>query len=75
MEENEKMPDKINKDMTFGEVMRNFPKSAQIMAGYGLHCIGCHISASETIEEGAQAHGFDSDTLKKLMTELNEQAV
>ncbi|MBN2403408.1 MAG: DUF1858 domain-containing protein [Spirochaetes bacterium] len=68
------MPDKINKDMTFGEVMRSFPKSVPIMAGYGLHCIGCHISVSETIEEGAQAHGFDSDTLNRLIKDLNEQA-
>jgi hybrid cluster-associated redox disulfide protein len=75
LEDNEKMPDKINKNMTFGEVMKNFPKSAQIMAGYGLHCIGCHISTSETIEEGAQAHGFDSNTLQKMLTELNERAV
>jgi hybrid cluster-associated redox disulfide protein len=75
MEEIRKMPDKINKEMTFGEVMKSFPKSVPIMAGYGLHCIGCHISTSETIEEGAQAHGFDSNTLQKLIKDLNEQAV
>lgn len=69
------MPDKISKDMTFGEVMRSFPKSVPVMAGYGLHCIGCHISVSETIEEGAQAHGFDNDTLNRLIKDLNEQAV
>ncbi|MFH0974830.1 MAG: DUF1858 domain-containing protein [Spirochaetota bacterium] len=68
------MPDKINKNMTFGEVMKNFPKSAPIMAGYGLHCIGCHISTSETIEEGAHAHGFDDKMLTKMLKELNEQA-
>jgi CMP-N-acetylneuraminate monooxygenase len=56
-------------------VMKSFPKSVPIMAGYGLHCIGCHISTSETIEEGAQAHGFDSNTLQKLIKDLNEQAV
>ena len=75
MEDNNKMSDKITKDMTFGEVMQNFPKSVPIMAQYGLHCIGCHISAMETISEGAAAHGFDDEMLKKMLTDLNEQAI
>jgi hybrid cluster-associated redox disulfide protein len=69
------MSNKINETMTFGEVMRSFPKSAPIMAEYGLHCIGCHISATETIGEGAAAHGFDDEMLKKMLTDLNEKAV
>ena len=59
------MQDKINTNMTFGEVMDNYPKSIPIMAEYGLHCIGCHISATETIREGAMAHGIDVETLMK----------
>jgi len=31
---------KIDKDMTFGDIMRKFPKSVQIMLKYGLHCVG-----------------------------------
>ena len=69
------MLEKINKDMTFGEVMDAYPKSVPIMAEYGLHCIGCHISATETIKEGAMAHGFDDDMLKNMLKDLNEKAV
>ncbi len=69
------MPDKITKDMTFGEIMKNFPKSVPVMAQYGLHCIGCHISTTETISEGAAAHGFDDEMLKKMISDLNEKAV
>ncbi len=69
------MQDKISKDMTFGEIMKSYPKAAPIMAKYGLHCIGCHISETETISEGAAAHGLDSSMFKKLMTDLNQQAV
>jgi len=75
VEENYKMPEKISKDMTFGEVMKSFPKSVPIMAEYGLHCIGCHISVSETIEEGAAAHGFDDSMLKQMLNDLNQKAV
>ena len=40
MEDNIIMADKITKDMTFGDVMKKFPKAIQIMAKYGLHCVG-----------------------------------
>ena len=69
------MSEKITKDMTFGEVMQSYPKSVPIMAQYGLHCIGCHVSTTETIGEGASAHGFDDEMLKKMLTDLNNQAV
>ncbi len=69
------MADKIQKTMTFGELVRNFPESAPILAEYGMHCIGCHIGISETIEEGARAHGLSDDDIRNLMTRLNAKAV
>lgn len=69
------MEEKIKKDMTFGEIIRSFPKSSQIMAKFGLHCIGCHIAETETLAEGAMAHGFSSEKLKQLVDELNTSAV
>ncbi len=67
--------EKISKDMTFGELLKQFPKAGPVLMGYGLHCIGCHIGVSETIEEGARAHGLDDDKIDSMMKELNEQAV
>ncbi len=64
----------ITKDMTFGELIQKFPAAAPILGAYGLHCIGCHISTIETIEQGVKAHGFDEATLEKIITELNEKA-
>lgn len=69
------MAEKIKKDMTFGEILKNFPKSGQIMMKYGLHCIGCHIAVTETLAEGAMAHGFSSEKLKQLVDELNASVV
>ena len=69
------MADKIHGKMTFGELVRDFPSSAPILAEYGMHCIGCHIGISETIEEGARAHGLSSDDITKLITQLNARAV
>lgn len=63
--------DNIHKDMTFGELLKSNPKAGPILAGYGLHCIGCHIGITETIEQGCMAHGLDEATIKKIIGELN----
>ena len=67
MSENEK----IHKDMTFDELLQKAPQAAGVLAEYGLHCIGCHMSASETLEQGCRAHGMGDDVIGKLVDELN----
>ncbi|MCP4129782.1 MAG: DUF1858 domain-containing protein [bacterium] len=69
------MSDKINKDMTFGEVLQQFPKTGPILANYGLHCIGCHIGVTETIEQGAQAHGLDAAKIDEMLKDLNVNGI
>ena len=39
---------------------------------FGLHCIGCHISAYESVEDGAKAHGVDPVELVKALNEAVE---
>ncbi len=63
--------EKINKDMTFGELLQKFPQAAPLLAQYGLHCIGCHIGVTETLEQGIKAHGMDDATVTKIVDELN----
>ncbi len=61
----------INKDMSFGEVLQRFPQTFPVFSKYGMHCIGCSMSAFETIEQGAQAHGID---VRKFISDLNSAA-
>lgn len=68
------MTQKINKDMTFGELLQISPDAAPILGSYGLHCIGCHLSVTETIEQGMKAHGMDNAAVEKLINELNQKA-
>jgi hybrid cluster-associated redox disulfide protein len=60
---------KITKDMTFGEVLKEHPETVKTFFEHGMHCFGCHLSVSETIEQGAMAHGVDVD---KLVEDLNK---
>jgi len=64
---------KITKDMMIGEVVQKYPESAKIMMSSGLHCIGCHVAGSETIEQGAQAHGMKDDDIDSMVEEMNKE--
>ncbi|HEX9061182.1 MAG TPA: DUF1858 domain-containing protein [Clostridia bacterium] len=60
---------KILKEMTIGEVVRNYPDSVKILFGFGLGCVGCPSAQAETIEEACGVHGLD---VEKLMKALND---
>jgi hybrid cluster-associated redox disulfide protein len=65
------MAEKISKEMALGEVVKSFPDSVPVMLGYGLHCVGCHVAAFETIEQGARAHGMSDGDIEKMLAEMN----
>ena len=71
----EEKDNKIHKDMTFGELLQQYPKAGPILGSFGLHCIGCHLGTGETIEQGVMAHGMDKTMLDSMIKQLNEQAV
>ena len=66
------MAEKITKDMTLGEVVVKFPETVKVMISYGLHCVGCHVAAYETIEQGSLAHGMDKTQIENMLKEMNK---
>lgn len=60
----------ITKEMLIGDLVRNYPESAEVLYTFGLHCVGCPSSQAESLEEAAYVHGFD---VEKLLTKLNEK--
>lgn len=65
-----KIKSPITKRTTFIELINEYPEAGAILFSKGLHCIGCHFSNIESIEDGALAHGMNPD---KLVEELNEK--
>lgn len=65
------MAEEINKDMTFQDVLQKKPESGQVFMKYGLHCIGCHLSAAETVEQGSKGHALSDDQIDQMITEIN----
>lgn len=53
----------IKKDMTIGEVVRQYPQTVSALMSFGMGCIGCPSAQSETLAEAAMVHRIDVDAL------------
>lgn len=62
----------ITKEMIIADVVQNYPDTMEVFFGYGIHCVGCMNSQFESIEQGAELHGFDVD---ELVQDLNSVVV
>ncbi|AHM57579.1 hypothetical protein EAL2_808p00720 (plasmid) [Peptoclostridium acidaminophilum DSM 3953] len=54
---------KITKDMTIGELVRDFPEAIKVLFDFGMGCVGCPSAQVETIEEACGVHGLNMDEL------------
>ena len=53
----------IEKTMTIGELLAEYPDKADLLLEAGMHCLGCPASQAETLEEACGVHGIDVDEL------------
>ena len=65
-------PTEITKDTLIGDIPRYFPQAVETLLGYGVHCIGCHVSEFETVEQGLKGHGITDEVVKEAIVKLNE---
>jgi len=61
---------KIHKKMTFHELIETDRNAAMKLAEKGMFCCGCPMAMTETLEQGAVAHGIDAEDLVR---ELNKK--
>ncbi|MCX8175411.1 MAG: DUF1858 domain-containing protein [Candidatus Micrarchaeota archaeon] len=64
----------ISRKILIGELLLNYPASAEVLFRHGFHCIGCGLSAYETLEQGCAAHGFGESEIEQIVAELKEAA-
>lgn len=48
------------------------PGAADVLAAYGLHCVGCAYSEFDTLEAGASAHGLTDDDISNILVDLEK---
>lgn len=54
---------RISENTTIGELLRNMPEAADILANMGMHCPTCPSAQNETLEEACEVHDMDVDDL------------
>jgi len=60
-------------DMTIADAIQKDPRVPQVFAMYGISgCALCHLSSSETLEQGCAGHGVDVAALITALNELTE---
>ena len=64
---------KIQKDMTIKKLLELDQSLADVLMGFGMFCVLCHLSEDETVEEAAQAHGIELDFLLEKLNEKYNQ--
>jgi len=60
----------ITKNSIIGDVLDQYPDTAELFFSIGMHCLGCPASRGETIEQACAVHGNDPDELVKKVNEL-----
>lgn len=53
----------LTKEMTVGQVLRDYPQTVQVFLELGMHCLGCPSSTMESIEGAALTHGQNAEEL------------
>ncbi len=61
----------ITKDMMISEVIEKYPSTIETLLMTGVHCIGCHVSYFETLEQGMKGHGMADEEVDQVIEEMN----
>ena len=62
----------LSKDLLISDAVSLYPEVVPIFMEYGLHCVGCFISDSETIYEGSIAHGMSEAEIENMILDAKE---
>ena len=58
----------ITKEMTIGDITRQYPETLPVFRKYRLDCFECQVADLEELGHGAEVHHVD---VEKLLIELN----
>ena len=72
MEQKTEVKQLITKEMTIGEVVAKYPAVIEPLQAAGVHCVGCHVSYSESLEQGFKGHGMSDEDVDAVIDKLNK---
>ena len=63
---------KITKTNLINDLLDKYPQAAEILMAYGLHCVNCHFSDLDTLEDGATMHGISDEEIGLMIKDVNK---
>ncbi|MDD6255888.1 MAG: DUF1858 domain-containing protein [Eubacteriales bacterium] len=60
----------VNEKNLIGEIVNQYPETAEVLFGIGMHCLGCPASQAESLEDACAVHGVSSDTVVKAINDV-----
>ncbi|MFA5360904.1 MAG: DUF1858 domain-containing protein [archaeon] len=63
----------IKKTDLIGDIVFKYPEVTPVFAQAGLHCIGCHVSVSESLQDGCLTHGLNDKEINQLIIDANKR--
>ena len=64
---------RLRRELTIGDVLEQYPDAAPLLTEKGIHCVGCHVSPFETLEEGFRSHGMAEEEIDTILADINEK--
>src|SRR3989338_3674917 len=72
MEQKAEVKHIVTKGMTIGDVVAKYPASIEPLQAAGVHCVGCHVSYHETLEQGFKGHGMSDEEVDAVIANINK---
>lgn len=62
----------VDRETNLGQIVYQYPKTAEIMLEYGLHCAGCFANQFDSVAQGAAIHGMSDEEVDEMLQRINE---
>lgn len=59
----------VNRKTLIGEIVNQYPETAKVLLGIGMHCLGCPASQAESLEDACAVHGVDPESVIKAIND------
>ena len=59
----------VNRKTLIGEFVNQYPETAEVLLGIGMHCLGCPASQAESLEDACAVHGVDPESVIKAIND------
>lgn len=52
-----------------GELVNDYPETADVLYGIGMHCLGCPASQADSLEDACAIHGIDPSVVVQALND------